>query len=366
MSVPELEQLRHSFAGKRVLITGHTGFKGSWLTYWLTLIGAEVAGYAPAARGTPALFDLLRLSDLCHTFDGDVRDAERLQRSVTAARPDFIFHLAAQPLVRRSFAEPLDTIGTNIMGTANLLEAVRQARRSCVVVVVTSDKCYRNEDDMPARRETDSLGGDDVYSMTKAAAELIAASYRHSYRLRLATARAGNVIGGGDWAEDRIVPDAIRALTRDVPIAVRNPRSVRPWQHVLEPLGGYLSLASRMAEADGDRFCDAWNFGPSPLETHSVEELVQALIAAWGKGEWVRLSEAAAPRESATLRLSIDKAMAELKWQPRWNLQEAVRRTVEWYRAHHDRAGTIGLRELTQAQIDAYLAEGRSVASMQA
>jgi len=363
---PASDALKNTFSGKRVLITGHTGFKGGWLTYWLARIGAEITGYALAPDTTPAMFDVLRLADICEHHLGDVRNREKVESTVASARPDFVFHLAAQPLVRRSYLEPAETIETNVLGTANLLEAVRRAGRPCVVVVVTSDKCYENREGNFAFRETDPLGGSDIYSMSKAAAELVAKSYRnsffpvdqiHRHGIRIATARAGNVIGGGDWAADRIVPDCIRSLGRGEPIAVRNPRAIRPWQHVLEPLSGYLALARSLAGEHAAIYCDAWNLGPVSFEARTVRDLVMEVIRAWGNGQWNDVSDPGAPPEASTLRLSIDKAVSELQWRPRWSFEESCRHTVAWYRAHSERPSSTGMRELTESQIGEYLAE---------
>jgi CDP-glucose 4,6-dehydratase len=358
--------LRNAFSGKRVLITGHTGFKGGWLTYWLASIGAQVSGYAQAPDTTPAIFDVLRLADICEHHLGDIRDREKVESIVASTRPDFIFHMAAQPLVRRSYLEPLETIETNVLGTANLLEAVRRTGQPCVVVVVTSDKCYENREGSFAFRETDPLGGYDIYSMSKAAAELVVRSYRNSFfpvasidrhGVRIATARAGNVIGGGDWAADRIVPDCIRSLGRGEPIAVRNPLAIRPWQHVLEPLSGYLALARALAGEHAERYCDAWNLGPVSFEARTVKDLVTEVINAWGSGDWEDVSDSSAPHESSTLRLSIDKAVSELHWKPRWSFEESCRRTVSWYRAHSEGPSSSGMRELTDSQIGEYLTD---------
>jgi len=344
-------ELRAAYDGARVFVTGHTGFKGSWLTLWLRSLGADVTGYALRPDTTPSMFDALDVASACRTQYADVRDYECLANALDDADPDFVFHLAAQPLVRRSYGQPLETIQTNILGTANVLEAVRRRGRPCAMVVVTSDKCYESADH--AHRETDPMGGHDIYSMSKGAAELVVSSYRRSFGLRVASARAGNVIGGGDWAEDRIVPDFVRAVTSGDELLVRNPDAVRPWQHVLEPLSGYLLLGARIQR--GDDVCDAWNFGPEAENECTVAELVNALNAKWRAGILPAPGEQdgrPALHEAKTLRLNIDKAKQQLGWHPRWNLAETVARTVEWYCAFQE--GSASVRELTLAQIGAY------------
>lgn len=350
-----VEGLVNAFRGRRVLVTGHTGFKGSWLTLWLAELGAHVTGYALQAADL-SMFRALELEKSCESLQRDVRDVDELTNVIDRTRPDVVFHLAAQSLVLSSYQDPLSTVQTNVLGTANLLEALRRIGRPCVVVIVTSDKCYENREWVYAYRENEAMGGHDVYSMSKGAAELVVASYRRSFfsetEIRVASARAGNVIGGGDWAENRIVPDAIRALSRGAVIDVRNPHAIRPWQHVLEPLGGYLLLASRLAEDSA--FADAWNFGPFPDDTRTVEELVDRVISAWGSGAWTT-QQREQPHEAATLRLAIDKAMARLRWTPRWRFGEAVDRTVAWYKAAHGGATAEQLRELTRSQIRDYV-----------
>lgn len=352
-----------AFRGKRVLVTGHTGFKGGWLTLWLADLGAHVTGYALAPETSPALFDAIGVGEHCRSIEGDVRDRAAFSRVVRDAEPEVIFHLAAQPLVRRSYAEPHETIDTNVMGTANLLEVVRTARIRAAVVVVTSDKCYENKEWNHGYREDDPLGGHDVYSMSKAACELVVASYRRSFfdprtiddhGVALATARAGNVIGGGDWAEHRIVPDAIRALADGKPIVVRNPDSVRPWQHVLEPLGGYLLLAAHLLGERRQRFCSAYNFGPAVDGAVPVSALVDRIVSAWGAGRWVDARDPGAPHEAGLLRLAIDRAVVEVGFRPRWSVERAVEETVSWYRAHHDQRDRAALAAFTRGQIRAY------------
>jgi len=362
-----LEQALHrAFHGRRVLVTGHTGFKGGWLTVWLASLGADVTGFALPPVPGPSLFVDAGLNQVCRSVVGDIRNPALVAKVLEDSRADVVFHLAAQPLVRRSYEEPVLTLETNVMGTAHLLEAIRRTRRPCVVVVVTSDKCYENREWSYAYRENDAVGGHDLYSASKAATELVVQSYRRSFfdpeRLRehgvaLASARAGNVIGGGDWAQDRIVPDAIRALSAGRPVPVRNPRAVRPWQHVLEPLCGYMFLASRLLEEgdpDRSRLCEAWNFGPSHECAKSVEAVVSLLIEAWGDGTWTSASQPGAPHEAGLLRLAIDKAMGRLGWSPRWDLRQAVQATALWYREHRRGIAPGKLRSFTEQQITAY------------
>jgi len=368
MPAPTASELRAAYAGKRVLLTGHTGFKGSWLALWLAELGAEVTGYALAPEGEPALFTAAGVERACaRSVLADLRDPARLAEVVRETRPDVVLHLAAQALVRRSYQAPLETIAVNVLGTAHLLEAVRQAGRPCAVVVVTSDKCYENREWLYGYREDEPLGGHDVYSMSKGAAELVTSSYRRSFfpparlgvhGVAVASARAGNVVGGGDWAQDRIVPDAIAALAAGQPIPVRNPAGVRPWQHVLEPLGGYLLLGARLLGAGGASpadHCQAWNFGPRSEDARPVRDVVEAVIGAWGSGRWDDRHDPAAPHEAGLLRLCIDKATSRLGWAPRWGFDETFRRTVAWYRAYHDGARGEALATLCRRQIADYL-----------
>ncbi|HEX9050196.1 MAG TPA: CDP-glucose 4,6-dehydratase [Anaeromyxobacter sp.] len=368
MAAPTRDELRRAYAGKRVLVTGHTGFKGGWLTLWLRELGAEVTGYALAPDPMPSLFLAAGVERACRHVVADVRDLPRLRAAVREARPDAVFHLAAQPLVRRSYEEPVLTVETNVLGTAHVLEAVRQEGRPCAVVVVTSDKCYENREWPWGYREDEPMGGHDVYSMSKGAAELVVASWRRSFfpparlaahGIAVASARAGNVVGGGDWARDRIVPDAIAALAAGRPIPVRNPDGVRPWQHVLEPLGGYLLLGARLAAGEPAearaRWCEAWNFGPRTEDARPVREVVDAIVEAWGSGRWEDRRDPAAPHEAGLLRLSIEKARERLGWAPRWPFAETFRRTVEWYRAFHGGASKDDLAALCVRQIDDYL-----------
>ena len=335
-----------SLRGKRVFVTGHTGFKGSWLVMLLHRLGARVTGYSLAPPTKPSLFEAARLHELvADHHEADIRDTARLAAAVAAARPDVVMHLAAQPLVRLSHRDPLETFSTNVVGTASLVDAVRGAARPCAVIVVTSDKCYEPHDDGHPHDEADAMGGRDPYSASKGAAELIAASYRRSYfpperlaehGVQLATVRAGNVIGGGDWAEDRIVTDIVRHLVAGKPVPVRNPAAVRPWQHVLEPLSGYLTLAAAMLAEPGPRWCTGWNFGPAAGDDVTVSELAQIFIDAWGAGSWEDMHDPRAPIETHVLRLAINKATTELPWRPRFAAHDAIRATALWFKDFQD------------------------------
>jgi CDP-glucose 4,6-dehydratase len=355
-----------TFAGKSVLVTGHTGFKGSWLVLWLHRLGARVTGYALDPLGNPNHFEAAGIAELLvDDVRGDIRDADLMADVVRRSETDVIFHLAAQPIVRASLVEPRYTFDVNVMGTASLLDAVRATGRTCSVVVISSDKCYRNDGQVWGFRENDPLGGHDPYSASKAATELVVDSYRSSFfpidrladhGIRLASARAGNVIGGGDWADDRIVPDAMRSLAAGTDLIVRNPGSTRPWQHVLEPLSGYLALAERLLTNDAPaRWAGAWNFGPQPVDEATVADLATAIVAAWGAGQWISPAGSSSDIEATTLRIAIDKAISVLDWQPRWHLSETVERTVHWYREFY-RHPEGSMRDHSAADIDAYCA----------
>ena len=321
---------------RRVAITGHNGFKGSWLSFWLLEMQASVYGFSQAAETGPALFEQLGLASCLNHQLGDICNTEQVQGWLHQSQPDVLFHLAAQPLVRRSYREPLLTWQTNVLGTLNVLEAVKALDKPCAVVVVTTDKVYENREWVYAYREEDQLGGHDPYSSSKAATELAVTSWRSSFfsagiGIRIATARAGNVIGGGDWSEDRIVPDLVRALVDEKPIAIRNPQAVRPWQHVLEPLSGYLQLAEKLAQDENPIWQGAFNFGPEATDFRSVKGLVEESLKSW-QGTWQEQSDPFAPHEAKLLSLTIEKARQQLGWQPRWNFNEAIEQTISWYR----------------------------------
>lgn len=342
-----------AYRGRRVLVTGHTGFKGSWLSFWLRELGAEVWGLALPPEDSPNVYGLLGLDTLLHSRTGDIRDAAAVSAAFAAARPEAVFHLAAQPLVLRSYQAPLDTFAVNVTGTAQVLEAARHEGSARALVVVTTDKVYAEPDAPRPRAEDDALGGHDPYSASKAAAEIVAASYRKSFRLPLATARAGNVVGGGDWAADRLVPDCARAFATGRKAPVRNPGSVRPWQHVLEPLSGYLALGARLLEgAEGT--AEAWNFGPAE-DAVTVGEVAGFAAAAWGDGAAWHAEPTDDPHEAAALRLDSAKAKARLGWAPAWDARRAVTAAMDWYKA----AGKPGFdaRALTLAQVRAYTAD---------
>ncbi len=348
--------------GARVLLTGHTGFKGSWLALWLTELGAEVHGVALAPETEPSLFEQLNLAlRLAGHHFLDLADADGLAAIAAEVQPEVVLHLAAQPLVRRSYADPLGTWATNVQGSLHLLEALKPLQHPCAVVMVTTDKVYANREWDYGYREDDRLGGHDPYSASKAAAEIAIASWRASFcgtashqtpHLAIATARAGNVIGGGDWAEDRIVPDAVRALAAGVPIPVRCPQATRPWQHVLEPLGGYLLLAEKLAAGHGadNPYASAFNFGPSLEANRSVQALIEEALQHWS-GSWRDFSDPRAPHEAGRLHLQIDKAHHQLGWRPRWPFATTVARTVGWYRAVQGGAAPL---ECCLADLDAY------------
>jgi CDP-glucose 4,6-dehydratase len=356
-------ELQKAYAGKRVLLTGHTGFKGGWLALWLHDLGAVVHGLALEPNPGHVLFRAAAVESVVRHRVGDVRQFPTVRIALDEASPDFVFHLAAQPIVRESYVSPLATVETNVLGTVHILEAIRLARNPCSVVVVTSDKAYENRERVEGYREGEAMGGYDLYSASKGAAEILTAAYRRSFfhperiaehRTAIATARAGNVVGGGDWAQDRIVPDAVNALAEGRPIPVRNPNALRPWQHVLEPLGGYLVLGVRLAAGGGERFAEAWNFGPEPEDVVPVRDLVDHLVRAWGSGSWNDRSQADALHEATVLRLDIEKARSRLGWHPRWRIGEAMRRTAEWYRAYHAGVGPSAMRDFTVEQIHDY------------
>lgn len=340
------------WAGRRVLVTGHTGFKGSWLLGLLNIFGARVTGLSLTPDTTPAMFDLIGGAELCHHHIADIRDAAAVETIVTQAEPEIVLHLAAQPLVRASYADPLGTYQTNVMGTAHVLEACRKTPSIRTIVSVTTDKCYANDGRIEGYREDAPLGGHDPYSNSKACAELVSACWRDSFLAErgtgLATARAGNVIGGGDWSADRLVPDAIRAFSAGRTLEIRNPEAVRPWQHVLEPLAGYLLLAEALT-ADPARFARGWNFGPAPADMAKVRDVIDLLGRHWGVGEPWAVQPGDHPHESAMLTLDSSAAAEALGWRPRLALDRALALTAAWYRTEDKRA-------ITREQAEAFLA----------
>ena len=339
---------------KKVLVTGHTGFKGSWLCHWLVNLGADVTGYALPPTEDQKLFELLNLRNRLNSINGNLNDREAMQRLVRGSSPDVIFHLAAQSLVLTSFEQPLETLSTNIIGTANLLEVLRSYNKACEVIVVTSDKCYQNREGHKQHIETDHLGGVDPYSASKACAEIVTASYRNSFfsgdksLIRVASARAGNVIGGGDWALNRLMPDVVRARIAAEPIKVRHPSAIRPWQHVLEPLFGYLLLAERLRTKPA--FAKAWNFGPTVEVTTTVADVLESLRKLWPDLK-LNVTEKPGPHEASILMLDSSQAATELGWHPRWKVETAVAETAAWYQAWqegHD------MSEFTTQQLNNY------------
>jgi CDP-glucose 4,6-dehydratase len=337
------------WGGRRVLVTGHTGFKGAWLTLWLASLGAEVTGLSASVPTEPSLYALAGIEADARAVEADVRDADAVRRAVAEAQPEVVLHLAAQPFVRRSYEEPAETWAVNVDGTINVLDAARQAGVA-VTVVVTSDKCYDNREQRRPFVESDPMGGHDPYSSSKGAAELAVDAWRRSYAIRVATARAGNVIGGGDWGEDRLIPDIMRAAGAGTPIVIRRPDAVRPWQHVLEPLSGYLLLAQRLWEDEGA--AEGWNFGPDAAGAQPVSHIVERVTALWPDELTWEIDPGPHLHEAGFLALDSTKARERLGWAPRWDLDTALERIVEWHRGHRDGAD---LRALTLAQIDRYV-----------
>jgi len=344
-------ELSSSFwSNKRVLVTGHTGFKGGWLSIWLQRLGANVAGYALPAATEPSLFGLANVAEGLRSETGDVRDLAHLSKFVSDFQPEVIIHMAAQALVRPSYVDPVETFATNVMGTVNILEAARHCGTVGAVVNVTTDKCYENLERLEGYREDEPIGGHDPYSSSKGCAELITSSYRRSFSLPVASARAGNVIGGGDWAEDRLLPDMMRSFMNDEVVTIRNPASTRPWQHVLEPLHGYLLLAERLY--DDNSYAEAWNFGPDDEDAKPVEWLADRVCRLWGPpASWSNSAEEDQPHEAGFLRLNCDKAKSRLGWLPRMNLDQALGWTVNWYQCFQ-RGDNV--RALTEEQISNY------------
>ena len=350
------------WSGKKVFLTGHTGFKGSWMSLWLQQLGAAVTGYALPPPTVPSLFEVARVAQGMKSIIGDIRDGVMLVNAMHDAAPEIVIHMAAQPLVRRSYVDPVETYSTNVMGTMHLLEAVRQTPSVRAVVNVTTDKCYENKEWVWGYRESEPMGGLDPYSSSKGCAELVTAAYRNSFfnaqkysnhQVALATARAGNVIGGGDWAEDRLIPDILAAFEKALPAVIRNPHATRPWQHVLEPLRGYLTLAEKLC-TDGTAFAEAFNFGPQIEDAQPVEWIVKQLAQKWSNGASWQIDGDCGPHEASCLKLDIAKADHRLNWQPTIRLDQALGLTVDWTRK---RQMGIDMRAFTQSQIHTYQAQ---------
>lgn len=348
--------------GKKVFVTGHTGFKGSWLSLWLQQLGARVTGYALAPPTNPSLFEVAQVAQGMKSIIGDIRDGAELKRAMCQAAPDIVIHMAAQPLVRRSYVDPVETYSTNVMGTVYLLEAVRQTQSVRAVLNVTTDKCYENKEWVWGYRENEPMGGFDPYSSSKGCAELVSGAYRNSFfssekyakhQVALATARAGNVIGGGDWAEDRLIPDILRAIKSGESVNIRNPHATRPWQHVLEPLSGYLALAENLYTG-GPAFAAAFNFGPTEDDAKPVQWIVEQLTQSWGEGASWHIDAGTHPHEAHYLKLDCSKARAELGWGPRWDLSQALQAIIVWHKAHGALKGGQDMRSLCLQQINAY------------
>lgn len=345
------------WVGRRILVTGHTGFKGGWLCHWLHSLGAQVHGYALSAPTTPSLFAASALGTVLDSQIGDIRERAMLHACLQRVQPELVLHLAAQPLVRQSYRDPFETYSTNVMGLVNLLDGVRECTAVRAVLNVTTDKCYDNKEWLWGYRENEALGGHDPYSSSKACAELVSAAYRQSYfsdgRVALATARAGNVIGGGDWAADRLIPDLLRAFDAGEELRIRYPSAIRPWQHVLEPLCGYLLLAEKLL-SEGQGFAEAWNFGPADSDAKPVSWIVEAASRLWQHGDcvprWVAEPDLQ-PHEAGVLKLDSGKARARLGWQPRWSLEQALAHILDW---HHAWRSGQDMRAFTHAQIHAY------------
>lgn len=343
------------WSGKKVFLTGHTGFKGSWLALWLQSLGAQVKGFALNAPTSPALFHEAGVAKNMESQIGDIRDLPSLLTSMKAFDPEILIHMAAQPLVRLSYREPVETYATNVMGTVHVLEAARQCSNLRAIVNVTTDKCYENREWEWGYRENEPMGGHDPYSNSKGCAELVTAAYRNSFfnttdTAALATARAGNVIGGGDWAEDRLIPDILRAFEAKQPVVIRNPHATRPWQHVLEPLSGYLVLAEKLY-TEGAAFAQGWNFGPRDDDVQPVSWILDHMVARWGRDASWQLDASQQPHEAQLLKLDISKARAKLHWQPRWSLPQALDSIIDWQQAW---LGGANMQQKTLAQIQQY------------
>lgn len=325
------------WTGKRVFVTGHTGFKGSWLSLWLQSMGAQVKGFALAPPTSPSMFEQAKVADGMISEIGDIRDLEAIKQSMIKFDPQVLIHMAAQPLVRLSYREPVETYATNVMGTVHVLEAARQCPALKAIVNVTTDKCYENREWVWGYRECEPMGGHDPYSNSKGCSELVTSAYRNSFfntpeSASLASARAGNVIGGGDWADDRLIPDILRAFEKSEPVVIRNPKATRPWQHVLEPLSGYLMLAQQLFRESGNKFAEGWNFGPRDQDVKPVDAILNHMVEFWGSGaSWI-LDQNPNPHEAQLLKLDISKAESELNWHPRWTLEFTLDRIIDWHR----------------------------------
>lgn len=357
-----MEMTPYFWRGKRVFLTGHTGFKGSWLTLWLQSMGAEVTGYSLQPPTNPSLFEVADVAKGINSVIADIRDLPTLQKAMLAANPEIVIHMAAQPLVRLSYEEPVQTYATNVMGTVHLLESIRHTISVKAAVVVTSDKCYENKEWPWGYREDEPMGGYDPYSNSKGCAELVTAAYRNSYftsspkrllpspAVAIATVRAGNVIGGGDWAADRLVSDILRAFEQDHKVLIRNPHAIRPWQHVLEPLSGYLTLAQSLYN-EGQAYSEGWNFGPRDDDARSVQWIVEYMASCWGKGASWQQDTCNHPHEANYLKIDISKAKSHLGWQPRWRLATALEKVIAWHQAY---LLDVDMREFTLNQIKNY------------
>jgi CDP-glucose 4,6-dehydratase len=361
-SISNAAAISNPWQGRRVFLTGHTGFKGGWLALWLSKLGAHVRGYALDPSTTPNLFEVARIGTVIEDIRGDIRDAGRLNQAMQDFAPEVVFHLAAQPLVRYSYEDPIGTYETNVIGTARVLDAVRRTPSVRAVVSVTTDKCYENREWVWPYRETDPLGGYDPYSSSKACAEIVSAAFRQSYfpveklgqsaghQVALATARAGNVIGGGDWSTDRLLPDLVRGFLSGAPVLIRRPNAIRPWQHVLEPLHGYIRLAEKLLTQD-PRYATAYNFGPAEADAQSVAWIAERMTGYWGDGASWTLDKSESPHEAGYLKLDASRAQADLAWRPRLSLDSALDLLVQWYRAWKSNAD---MHSFTIAQISSY------------
>lgn len=358
MGAMNMRSVLESFSGKRVFLTGHTGFKGSWLAFLLKEVGADVLGYSLPPESSPSHFELLHLQTKIRHVAGDIRDASLLSDSLQSFRPEYVFHLAAQALVKKSYDDPVLTFGTNVMGSVHLLDAVRQCESARSLVFITSDKCYENAEWIWGYRENDRLGGHDPYSASKAAAEIVFSAYARSFfssqpDLGAATTRAGNVIGGGDWAADRIIPDCMRAIEMNDSIKLRNPKATRPWQHVLEPIAGYLLLAAKLRKQP-EKYAGSWNFGPSTSDVRTVQEVANAIIQNLGRGSIDLAHHPLHHHEARLLQLNCDKAHQLLRWYPRWSVDKTLAATAEWYKAIFEGAEA---EVITRSQIHDYFSE---------